>query len=227
MEEHALYLIVSGLHVPTFGLPAHTALMLYISVFLIVGSLILKGTLSVVPGKIQSVVEIIIEGFIGLADETMGKKGKIFIPAVITFFIFILISNALGMIPGLLPPTASLNTTAALAIVVFITTHIVGVVIHGPKYIKHFMGPYWWLAPIMMPIEIFSHIARPLSLSFRLFGNMFGHEQLIMVLLLLMPYSAFMLMFSTVLGVLAIVLQAFIFALLTMAYIGGAIEEAH
>jgi F-type H+-transporting ATPase subunit a len=212
---------------PTFGLPTHTALMLYVSVGLLVGSYILKGRLKLVPSKIQSVAEIIIDAFIGLSEETMGEKGRKFLPMVLTFFIFILISNALGMFPGLLPPTANLNTTVALALIVFVTTHIVGVKQHGFGYVKQFMGPFWWLAWFMMPIEIFGHLARPLSLSFRLFGNMFGHEQLIMVLLMLMPYSFIMLFFSTILGVLAVVLQAFIFALLTMAYIGGALEEAH
>lgn len=218
---------VHGIILPDFGLPVHTALMLYVSAFLIGGSILLKSRLTIVPGKVQSTVEFIIEGFVSLAGETMGEKGRVFVPAILTLFIYILISNALGMIPGLMPPTANLNTTLALALIVFITTHVVGLRVHGLGYIKQFMGPFWWLAWFMMPIEIFGHLARPMSLSFRLFGNMFGHEQLIVVLLMLMPYSYPMLLFSSILGVLAVVLQAFIFALLTMAYLGGALEEAH
>ncbi|MCK5236362.1 MAG: F0F1 ATP synthase subunit A [Deltaproteobacteria bacterium] len=218
--DHSIWL-------PTFGLPVHTALMLYVCVGLIIFSLILSSMLKVVPGKCQVVVELMLDGLKALGLETMGPKGAIFIPACLTFFVFILISNALGMIPGLLPPTAVLNTTVGMALLVFITTHVVGFKAHGFSYYKHFIGPIKLIAPFMFVLELFGHIVRPVSLSFRLFGNMFGHEQLIMVLLMLMPFMAPMLIFSTVLGVLSVVLQAFIFTLLTMAYIGGALEEAH
>ena len=212
---------------PTFGLPVHTGLMLYVAVGLVVFSVIMKGRLRVVPGKMQSIIEILFELIIDLANDAMGPKGKKFIPLVLTFFFFILISNSLGLIPGLYPPTANLNTTVALALIVFILYNVVGVMEHGFGYIKQFMGPIPWLAPIMFPIEVMGHLARPLSLSFRLFGNMFGHESLLMVLLLLMPYSVALLLFSTLLGVIAVVLQAFIFSLLTMVYLGLALEEAH
>ncbi len=220
MEEHAIIL-------PTFGLPTHTALMIYVGAALCIFSWLLKGRLNVVPGKVQSVVELIVEGFLNLAEEVMGRKGRFFIPWVLTFFIFILISNVLGLIPGLAPPTANLNTTLGLALIVFVMTHVVGVKEHGVGYVKHFTGPMWWLAPLMFPIEIFGHIARPVSLSMRLFGNMFGHELLVGVMLVLMPFAYPLLAFATVLGVLAVVIQAFIFALLAMAYMGGALEEAH
>jgi F-type H+-transporting ATPase subunit a len=212
---------------PTFGLEVHTAIMLYVSIGLLIFSYIIKGKLKVVPGKVQSIVELIMESFMDLAEEVMGHKGRKFVPFILTFFIFIIISNALGLIPGLAPPTANLNTTLGLALIVFFTTHIVGVKEHGIGYIKHFTGPMWWLAPIMIPIEVFGHLARPVSLSMRLFGNMMGHELLVMVLLILMPYAYPLLVFVTVLGVLVVVIQALIFALLAMAYIGGALEEAH
>jgi F-type H+-transporting ATPase subunit a len=219
--EHGLIIL------PTFGLETHTAFMLYVSVALCIFSYVIKGKLELVPGKVQAIVEIIIETFADFAEEVMGEKGKAFVPFILTFFIFILISNALGLVPGFVPPTANLNTTLGLALIVFFTTHIVGVKEHGLGYIKHFTGPMWWLAPIMIPIEVFGHLARPVSLSMRLFGNMFGHELLIGVLLILMPIAYPLLVFVTVLGVVVVVIQAMIFALLTMAYIGGALEEAH
>ena len=114
-----------------------------------------------------------------------------------------------------------------LALVVFFMTHIIGVKEHGLKYFKHFVGPVWWLAPLMIPIEIIGHLARPLSLSLSLFGNMMGHEQIVMVLLILMPIAYPLLAVSTALGILVIFIQAFIFALLSMLYLGGALEEAH
>jgi F-type H+-transporting ATPase subunit a len=135
--------------------------------------------------------------------------------------------SALGLVPGLMPPTSNINATAGLALVVFTVTHIIGFKEHGIKYIRHFIGPIWWMAPLMIPLEIVGHFARPLSLSLRLFGNIMGHERIMGVLLLLMPVGYPLLALSTVFGVLTIFLQTFIFILLSMLYIGGALEEAH
>ncbi|MDH4227174.1 MAG: F0F1 ATP synthase subunit A [Deltaproteobacteria bacterium] len=221
MEEH-------GLTFPTIpGLPVHTSFMIYSSVLLIIFSFIVRGSLALVPGKLQNIVEYIIEGFSRLAEDMMGHKGKAYLPLVLTLFLYILVSNSFGLFPTLVPPTANLNTTLALALMVFILTHIVGLKEHGFAYIKHFLGPMPILAPIMFPIEVFGHLARPVSLSMRLFGNIFGHELLVFSILGLMPYAYPLLAFVTVLGVLTVVIQAFIFSLLTMAYLGGAIEEAH
>jgi len=213
------------LFLPQFGLPPHTAMMLYVMLGLGVFSYILKRRLSLVPGGVQSVTELLISGIERLVDETMGHHGKKYFPLVATFGIYILISNLTGLIPGLLPPTANLNTTVGLALIVFVLTHIIGVKEHGIKYLKHFVGPVWWLAPLMVPIEIISHLSRPLSLSFRLFGNMMGHELIIAVLLILIPFLLPLPLL--VLGILVSFIQAFIFSLLTMVYIGGALEEAH
>jgi F-type H+-transporting ATPase subunit a len=212
---------------PTFGLEAHTAIMIYIIVALGIFSLIMSKRWSLLPGGLQSILEEILVGLEGLVEETMGPKGKKYFPFIVTLFIYILIANALGMIPGFLPPTANLNSTAGLAIMVFLATHIIGLKEHGIKYIKHFTGPIWWLVPLMLPLEIIGHFARPLSLSLRLFGNMMGHERIVGVLLILMPLAYPMLAFSTVLGILVIFIQAFVFTLLAMMYIGGALEEAH
>lgn len=213
--------------VPTFGLQAHTAIMIYIIISLSIFSVIMSRRMRLVPGRTQSILELVVDSFMNLVDETMGHKGKKYFPFVLTFAVFIFVSNVLGLIPGLLPPTANLNTTLALAVIVFLATHIIGVKEHGLKYFKHFMGPVWWLAPLMIPIEIIGHLARPVSLSLRLFGNMMGHEQIVGVLLILMPIAYPLLALSTVLGVLVVFIQAFIFALLSMMYIGGALEEAH
>lgn len=200
-------------------------MMLYVMLGLGVFSYILKRRLSLVPGGVQSVTELLISGIERLVDETMGHHGKKYFPLVATFGLYILISNLTGLIPGLLPPTANLNTTVGLALIVFVLTHIIGVKEHGVKYLKHFVGPVWWLAPLMVPIEIISHLSRPLSLSFRLFGNMMGHELIIAVLLILVPFL--LPLPILVLGILVSFIQAFIFSLLTMVYIGGALEEAH
>ena len=216
-----------GVILPTFGLPLHTAFMLYVIVGLAVFSYVFSSKLRLVPGKMQSIVELVLDAFAGLADETMGRKGRKYFPFVLTFAVYIFISNVLGMIPGLFPPTADLNTTLGLALIVFFATHIIGFKEHGPAYVKHFMGPVLWLAPLIFVIEIIGHLARPVSLSLRLFGNIMGHEQIVGVLLILMPIAYPLLLLSTVLGVLVVFIQAFIFALLSMMYIGGALEEAH
>ena len=213
--------------VPTFGLPVHTAFMIYISIGLAIFSILLAKGLKLVPGRTQSVIELALTYFERMVDETMGHKGKKYFPFVMTLAVFIFVSNLLGLIPGLLPPTANLNTTLALALIVLVLTHIVGIKEHGLGYLKQFCGPIWWLMPLMIPVEVIGHIARPVSLSFRLFGNIFGHEKVHIVLLMLMPLAYPLLAFSTVLGVGVVFLQAFIFALLSMMYIGSALEEAH
>jgi F-type H+-transporting ATPase subunit a len=212
---------------PTFGLHVHTALMIYITIGLSIFSALITRRLDLVPGKTQSILELVVDSFEKLVADTMGPKGKKYFPFILTFAVFIFVANVFGLIPGLLPPTANLNTTLGLALIVFITTHVIGVKEHGLKYFKHFVGPVWWLAPLMIPIEIIGHCARPVSLSLRLFGNMMGHEQIVTVLLILMPAAYPLLALSTALGVLVVLIQSFIFALLSMMYLGGALEEAH
>lgn len=216
-----------GIILPTFGLPVHTAVMIYIIIALAIFAAIAGKRFTLVPGKMQSILELVADAFLNMVDENMGHKGRKYFPFILTLAVFIFVSNALGLVPGLLPPTANLNCTLGLALVVFFMTHIIGVKEHGIKYLKHFVGPVWWLAPLMIPIEIIGHLARPLSLSLRLFGNMMGHEQIVMVLLILMPIAYPLLAVSTALGILVIFIQAFIFALLSMLYLGGALEESH
>jgi len=216
-----------GVILPTFGLEVQTIFMIYVIIGLTVFAFLMSGRMTLVPGKLQSILELVVDTFMNMVDETMGHKGRKYFPFILTFAVFIFICNVLGMIPGLFPPTANLNTTLALALIVFVATHVIGVKEHGLKYFKHFMGPVWWLAPLMIPIEIIGHLARPVSLSLRLFGNIMGHEQIVGVLLLLMPIAYPLLALSTVLGILVVFIQAFIFALLAMMYIGGALEEAH
>jgi F-type H+-transporting ATPase subunit a len=212
---------------PTFGLAVHTAVMIYLVAALVVFSLLVRGRFTLVPGKLQSVIELVVEGFATMVDDTMGPRGRKYLPIILTIVVLVFMECILGLVPGLLPPTADLNTTAGLALVVFVLTHIIGFKEHGIKYVKHFMGPIWWMSPLMIPIEIIGHFARPLSLSLRLFGNIMGHERIVGVLLILMPIGYPLLALSTVLGVVTIILQTFIFVLLSMMYLGGALEEAH
>lgn len=211
---------------PLFGLQPHTAIMLYLIVSIGMVSYLVSRRLELIPHKTgQGVAEVVIEGIKNFTEETMGHHGKKYFPLIATLGLYILISNLLGLIPGLLPPTANLNTTAGLALVVFLSTHIIGIKEHGIKYLKRFIGPVWWLAPLMLPIEILGHLFRPVSLSLRLFGNMMGHELIVGILLVVAPLLAPVA--AQMLGILVSFIQAFIFSLLAMMYIGGALEEGH
>lgn len=188
-------------------------------------SLAVKARISKVPGKLQNFMEVVIGGIESIIVDNMGEQGRPFFPLIATLALFILTSNLIGLIPGFFPPTANLNTTLACAIIVFLSTHVVGVYHHGPKYIKHFLGPVWWLTPIMLPVELIGHLSRPLSLSFRLFGNMNGHELILLIFFGLVPFLVPLPMM--LMGVLVAFLQTFVFMLLAIIYIHGSLEEAH
>ncbi len=197
----------------------------FIMAMLAVLSWLATRRLTIIPGKLQNFMEVIIETIDGFLTDTMGQEGRRFFPLVATLGIYILVSNLIGLIPGFESPTSNVNTNASMALSVFAITHIVGVRVHGVKYVKQFMGPIWWLTPLIMPIEIISHIARPLSLSVRLFGNIKGEDIVLAVILmltpLLVPLPVFVLMIFTSF------IQTIVFMILTMMYIAGAMEEAH
>lgn len=194
-------------------------------ILIILGAVAAKG-ISMIPTKAQNVFEILISGIEEFMVDLTGEEGRWLFPISATIFIYIVVCNLIGLVPGFLPPTASVNTTLSCAIPVVIFTHVIGVKYHGVKYIKHFMGPVWWLAPLIFVIEIIGHVARILSLSIRLFGNMMGHELVLGILFFLaglflapLPIMA--------LGIFVAVVQAFVFFLLSIMYFTGAMEHAH
>lgn len=198
----------------------------WLAMAILLGTAWLAGrSVTMIPGRMQNFMESVIAGFDGLIEGVMGKEGKPFFPLIATIGLFVLVSNLLGLVPSCFPPTANLNTNAALALTVFATTHYIGVKRHGASYVKHFMGPILWLAPLMFIIEILSHLVRPVSLSLRLFGNMYGKEIVLMIFFALVPlFLPIPIMF---LGVLISLIQTFVFVLLSMIYIAGSLEEAH
>ncbi len=213
--EHQLHLHVGD----------HVMYSWFVILVLVLAAFAASRRIEMVPKGMQNFMEVVVGGIRTLIDDTMGKEGRPYFPLIATFALFILVSNLIALIPGFMPPTANLNTNAALALTVFAMTHIVGLKEHGLKYIKHFIGPVWWLAPIMLPIEIIGHLARPLSLSLRLFGNMYGHEIVLMIFLALVPFLLPVPMM--LMGVLVAFIQTFVFTLLAMIYIAGSLEEAH
>ena len=177
------------------------------------------------PTGVQNLLETIVGGLENFIVDIMGPEGRYYLSLIGTLFLFILVCNLEGLIPGFDSPTANINTTLALALVTFTATHYIGIKRHGFAYVKHFMGPMWALAPLMLPIELISHLARVMSLTFRLFGNMVAKHKLLLVLALLAPYIAPVPILG--LGLLVSFVQALVFALLTMLYFSGSVEAAH
>lgn len=176
---------------------------------------------------LRNLLELILAFLVSLAEDIIGHKAKKYVPLLATCFIFILFMNLLGLVPGFVPPTDQMNITVGLAVVIFLSTHYYGVKENGIAYFKHFLGPVWWMAPIMLPIEIISHLARPMSLSLRLFGNITGDHLVLGIFLGLVPFVVPSIFYG--LGVFISFMQAFIFTVLSMIYIAGAVahEEEH
>ena len=203
----------------------HVLYTWFVMGLLIIVALLVKSSIKTVPSGLQNFFEPIVAGIEGMIEETMGHHGKAYFPLIATIAFFILTSNLIALIPGFYPPTANLNTNAAMALTVFAMTHIIGVKEHGLAYFKHFCGPVVWLAPLMVPIELIGHLARPLSLTLRLFGNMYGHEIVLMIFFTLVPILVPLPMM--LMGVMVAFIQTFVFMLLAMIYIAGSLEEAH
>jgi F-type H+-transporting ATPase subunit a len=187
---------------------------------------IATSNLAIIPSGIQNFFEVVLGGILSFMAELMGEKNaRRFFPMIATFSLFIFTCNVMGIVPGMASATANLNITVACALIVFVSVHFFGIKEHGFKYVKHFMGPVIWLAPLMFPIEVIGHLARPLSHSLRLFGNIFGEDTLLIILagmvpfLLPIPIMAFLIFTSFV--------QTFVFVLLAILYIQGAVEHAH
>jgi F-type H+-transporting ATPase subunit a len=216
--------ILAPLHISEAGADAVVYTWLIMLLLLLV-SVAATKSMKAVPSGIQNFMEVIIGGIENMLVETMGEHGKPFFPLIATLALFILVSNLMGLVPGFFPPTANINTTAACAVVVFVATHIVGVKTHGAAYIKHFLGPIMWLAPMMFFIEVIGHFSRVISLTLRLFGNMNGHELVLIIFFGLAPFLVPLPMMM--MGILVSFIQAFVFMLLAMIYIQGSLEHAH
>jgi F-type H+-transporting ATPase subunit a len=178
------------------------------------------------PGKFQLSFEAVYKFIAGQAGESIEHHVDRYVAFFGSIFIFILFLNLIGIIPGLESPTQSPAVPLAFAIAVFLYYNWMGVREQGlGKYLLHFAGPVWWMAPIMIPIEIISHFARPLSLTIRLYANMFAGER-VTITFLTLTYLILPAVFMG-LHVFVALLQAFIFMLLAAIYVGGAVAHEH
>jgi F-type H+-transporting ATPase subunit a len=210
----------------------HSLVTLLVLLFILWGGLsFYKGIKSkdgglVPPRKmnLRNFFEYVTESVYGLVEGTMGPHNAAkFFPLIGALWFFILFSNVCALIPGLVAPTDTLKTNVGIAVLVFFATHYYGVKEHGLAYFKHFLGPNLALAPLMLPIELISHFARPLSLAVRLMGNMMADHKVVMSFFALVPFLVpvpFLL-----LGMLVCLIQALVFCTLAAVYIGMAVEH--
>jgi F-type H+-transporting ATPase subunit a len=213
---------------PAHLVPDYIVMCLLIALALILLLGLSSRKLSLVPSKRQSILELIIQTFEGLLVDTIGERGKKYLPLIATVGLFILFCNLIGLVPGFMSPTSKLNVTIGCALVVFVYYHFQGIRAQGLfKYLKHFAGPVPLLAPLMIPIEIISHFSRPVSLSIRLFGNIFAEEVLIVIMASIIPF--FLPLPFMAIAIFTAIIQSFVFVLLACIYIAGAVahEEEH
>lgn len=175
--------------------------------------------------SLRNLMELAVTGLLQFMESLMGSDAKRFLPLIGGTAFFILFNNLMGLIPGFDAATANYNTPLACALVIFVATHIVGVRTHGASYVKQFLGPVWWLAWLMLPIELISHFARILSLSVRLFGNMMGDHKVLAIFLGLVALGIPVIFMG--MGIFIALVQTFVFTLLSILYITFALEEAH
>jgi F-type H+-transporting ATPase subunit a len=211
-------------------IPDHIVMCLLIVAGLTVLCLFLRTRLRVEqPGKLQLLLEDVVTLLQGMLKENIGDKGPKYLPLVGAIGIFIFLANMIGKIPGFMSPTANLNVTLGCAVTVWVYYHLQGIRTQGIlAYVKHFFlmpGVPVLMAPIMGFIEIISHLSRVMSLSLRLFGNIFGEEMIVIIIASIVPFIAPLPMM--VLGVVTGTLQAYIFILLTMIYLAGAVHSEH
>ena len=212
-------------------IPHNVSYAFLASILLIVVAMIVRGSLQLVPKGTQNFMEVIVEAIWKLVDENIGHHwSRQLFPFICTIFLYILVCNFMGLVPGFYAATGNVNTNASMAIPVFLATHYYGLRVHGATYINHFLGPIRSVAALplmilMFFVELIGHVARPLTLTVRLFGNMTGKHIILIVLGIIAPIVAPAVILG--LGVLVSLVQAFVFALLATLYLAGAVEHAH
>jgi len=208
-------------------LPAHLIMAMLVTLIAVIFFKLTVRNLSLFPKKMQVVLETLYLFFRNHVDDTIGIEGRKFIPALGTLGLFIAMANLIGLFPEMSSPTANINVPAGCAIFIFLYYHAQGVKKHGFfGYLKTFTGPAWWLSWLFAPIEIISHFSRPLSLTVRLFCNIFGEDMVIIII------TTYLVSFVAPLPMMALaiftsLLQAYIFIMLSSVYLAGAIASEH
>ena len=224
----AAFLVAMGFHVePAHAIPDYIALELLVIFMLVAVALVLRARLSVEhPGTLQQLVEVAVQFVQGLAKEIIGHGSDRYVTLLGTLGLFIVTCNLLGLIPTLESPTAHIQVTLGCAVMAFLYYNTQGIRHHGALgYLKHFAGPVWWLSFLIFPVELVSNVFRLLSLSVRLYANMFVGGLLEQVFTGLIPIAVPAIMMG--LHVFVSCIQAYIFMLLPAVYISIATSEEH
>jgi F-type H+-transporting ATPase subunit a len=217
-------------------LPDHTATAGLVAVVILGTAFIARRQLSaaadpaIPDGRMtaRNLMEIFVENFTSLVEGVVGKNAERYAPFYGALFLFILLCNLIGLIPGFTPPTSNVNTTLGLGITSFIVYNYFGFRAHGIAYLKHFVGPIWWLVVLMLPLELIDNFLRPITLNLRLMMNMFADHLVLDIFTdltrLIVPVVFYML------GTFVSVIQAFVFTLLSLVYVSLAVaghDEDH
>jgi F-type H+-transporting ATPase subunit a len=211
----------------------HVATLIIVSALIMLVGLVARvslgtGEASVIPTSkvsIRGIFEVFTEYIGGLAEQVIGHHGRDFAPYFCSIFTFILFNNLVGIIPGMTPATQNFNTTFAFGVFSFFAYNFVGLRHGGLGYLKHFLGPVLWLAPLMLIIELISHVIRPLTLGLRLANVMTGDHTVLSVFLGLFPLGPAIPFYA--MGLLVSTIQAFVFTLLSMVYVALATADGH
>jgi F-type H+-transporting ATPase subunit a len=212
-------------------LPAHTATATLVILALLTWALVALRQLRaagdpVVPDATltaRNALEIFVEWFAGFIEGLLGHKGRRYLHVYATFFLFILAANLTGLLPGFSPPTSDFNVTFALGVTSFLLYNYYGLRAKGVGYLKHFLGPIWWLAFLMLPLELIDNFVRPVSLALRLFGNMTGDHLVLEIFTGLTKIGVPVVFYM--LGAFVSLIQAFVFTILSIIYLSLALEE--
>lgn len=174
---------------------------------------------------VRNVAEAFVEGMSGLAEGVLGHHYHQYVPLLAAFFAFILVANLMGLVPGIVTPTSYFQITFALGLISFFAYHAYALKAQGGSYLKHFLGPLALLAPLMLPIELVSHMFRPVSLGIRLYANMYADHEVITIFTDLTKLVVPVIFY--VLGAFVCVVQAFVFTMLTAIYISLGVSHDH
>jgi F-type H+-transporting ATPase subunit a len=228
-------------HIPVIGtLPNHVVMAVLVGVLLVVFTFIAGSQLrqlmksaggegGLIPDPkltYRNFFEIVAESLYNLTVSVLGEhEAPTYYPLVGSLFVFVFTSNIVGLIPGIEPATADFNTTFALGVFVFFYYNYAGFRAHGPGYLKHFLGPVLWMSWLILPLELISHLVRPVSLGLRLKGNILGDHKVLSIFNELVPVLLPVVFYG--LGVFVSFIQAFVFCLLTMVYISLSTAHDH
>jgi len=227
--EHAFtwVSVIPGLNL----LPQHTATATLVIAALLIWALVALRQLQTATDPIipdakltaRNTLEIFVEWFVGFIEGILGHKGRGFVHVYGTFFLFILAANLIGLLPGFVPPTSDFNVTFALGVTSFAVYNYYGFRAKGVGYLKHFVGPIWWLAFLMLPLELIDNFVRPISLGLRLFGNMTGDHLVLEIFTGLTKVIIPVVFYA--LGAFVSLIQAFVFTILSIIYLSLALED--